>query len=162
MRGEKVVAFSYRDESGFFRHFNVTGILREIEQIISRPDHPEITVIDIKPDHNFGRYILTNRGIEPHRIKKIMQNPKEVLEFPLVAVLMPDLREDGTMDPDPWSRKGSHLIIDGHHRYVVACHLNVDFIPIFVLQPEFWERFLIHGIPDDYSEQCLNRHSGIY
>lgn len=51
----------------------------------------------------------------------------------------------------PWSEV---LLIDGHHRFVMAALVaRISLIPAFLLRPREWQEFRIFGLPDLTREQ---------
>lgn len=86
---------------------------------------------------------LDHRGIEQHRLERIQP---EHLEEPIVYCAMPD---------------GTHLLVDGHHRYVAAAIHDVQWIKSRILNYEQWSPFIVEGLPQFGRENLLNSFSGI-
>jgi len=42
----------------------------------------------------------------------------------------------------------THILVDGHNRYVYAAEHGIDYIPTVILMPDQWEPFLIEPDPD--------------
>lgn len=60
-----------------------------------------------------------------------------------------------TLDPIIYGKTGTItndapdvLLIDGHHRYFLAWATKTRFIPAYLLEPDQWRQFEIHGMPD--------------
>jgi len=50
----------------------------------------------------------------------------------------------------------SKLMVDGHHRYVLADQLRISRMPGWLIDTEDWKKFVIEDMPDDV------RKRGIY
>lgn len=86
---------------------------------------------------------LKDRGIEPHRLSRVM---KHGLDIPLIYL---------TMDDD------THLLCDGHHRYVVAAMTSRHVLKAYILTKDQWEPFVIAGIPKQGVDKLRGGYSGI-
>lgn len=85
------------------------------------------------------------RGIEPHRLGRL--DAAELLRWePIIYCHMPD---------------NTHLLVDGHHRYVVAAMEGLTEIKARILEPNEWEPFLVSGLPTFGYEHLTTSYSGI-
>jgi len=107
-------------------------------------------LVNVEPD--FAKFLYDNRGVEDHRLMRLVNSLKEEGLDPACFFHMED---------------GSHLLSDGTHRYCAFAMCGLKFMPSRVFEKEDWADFEIDmmGINmdgkkfgDDY---CRNAPSGI-
>lgn len=86
---------------------------------------------------------MKDRGIENHRLARLME---QVIITPLIYLQMGD---------------GTHLLCDGHHRYVAAAMTGRTYLAAYILEKEQWERFVVTGIPHQGAAKLRTEYSGI-
>ena len=99
--------------------------------------------VPINVEHHIAEYFINNRGIEPHRLKRIRS---EDFLNPILFATTP---------------KGTHLLLDGHHRYVAAAMAGKATLPAFVVPERVWRKFLIEGMGQATTEILRNMYSGM-
>ena len=138
------VTYTHQDpDTGEFRTFAVQRIIDWIKE-------NNIQKFAIPVDKEFASFIEKNRGIESHRLLRILFEAETALLVPIVIVELPD-REHGV----------SHLIIDGNHRYLIAAKIDAPSIPGHVVKLEQIKQFLVEDVPVDLAERALGGFSGI-
>ena len=127
------------DVSGKQTSYNVTALYTHVSE---HEDQVEKWRLPVEEHH--AKYCITNRGVERDRIDVLMQKP-EYLAKPILMVAMSD---------------GSHLLVDGTHRYVTFWMLKVPEIPAYMIPWAVAEPFVIEGVPD-CDETKLMEWSGL-
>ncbi len=140
------ICFSHVDPvEGTVRHFAVDRIGKAIALGQMKPE-----ILEFPIDPMFAVYAMQHRGIEQHRFQRI--TPQEIAHYPLVLAHIPGVGKD---------TKGSHLIIDGSHRYCRAFQMGWKTLRGYELTTEMWEPYLIN-IPEELctldKERLLNQH----
>jgi hypothetical protein len=101
-------------------------------------------VVGIAVQDTAATMFMAERGIEWHRLGRI-----KVADL-LTPVILCDWRDN------------THLLVDGHHRYVYAALLGVKTIPAYMLTHDQWEPFVIEGVPPVTREELLTGFSGLH
>lgn len=96
-------------------------------------------------DRKFAQWMLKHRGIEAHRLRRLMRVPVMKLE-PVIFADQPD---------------DSKLLIDGSHRYVSAALRGARAIHIRCLPELVWRPYVIDGFPKQEEQALLNSYSNI-
>ena len=94
-------------------------------------------------DLDFAKFCLTNRGVEKHRLARLMDGP--IREPILVCEWYDD----------------THLIVDGHHRYVASARRGFNAIKAKIIPKHVWMQHIVVGICPEVSKQTLTQFSGI-
>lgn len=128
------------DDTGAQTHFAITHALAWIKEHES-----EVETLLVGVEQDTAQMIFTSRGIEDHRLAKLLRGPVDNFP-PVLFVLMPD---------------DTHLLIDGSHRYVAASMLKADGLLGFVLTWEQAQQFVIEGLPEMTKEQVVGGYSGL-
>lgn len=93
-------------------------------------------------DWRVGPQLLAEGAIQPERIWEMLENRAGFLDP--VIFLKTGTKTAGSPDV---------LLCDGHHRYFMAVVAGDLFIDGYVLEPEQWEPYRIHGAPPVTQEQ---------
>ena len=112
------------------------------DHISTHEDQVEKWSIPVEEHH--AKYCIKNRGVEQDRLKILMGNV-EYLKKPIVMLAMPD---------------GSHLLVDGTHRYVCYWMLKVPSIPAYMVPFDVAKPFIIEDAPQ-MEEDALMEWSGL-
>jgi hypothetical protein len=129
------VCFSHVDDvTGDVRHFAVERIERDI-----RNGTLNLPIVETPINDTFARFSFTQRGVEKHRIIRLLTTPTEISHYPVVFAHFPGVGRDV---PD-----SEYLMIDGAHRYCASAVLGWKSIRGYVMEPEQWEPYLI-DIPE--------------
>lgn len=125
--GAGLVMFTHVGEDGE----QVTYSIHHMQKLVSALYKAgKLRAAYVAVDRDFAKYCQTNRGIENHRLERI--TAEMIKTRPIFMLEMPD---------------GSHLLADGHHRYVKASKLRLRTIRAFLLPKEVWEPCIVHGMP---------------
>lgn len=124
--------FTHISNDGTTHHFAITRLACHLRQT-AKP-----VTIDIVP--SFAKRCIRHRGIESHRLRT-WSDPA----LPIIYLEWPD---------------GSHLLCDGHHRYVSAWKARCKHIQSYMVPREVWVHFLIDGAPKTTPAQLLASKSG--
>lgn len=131
------VLFTHLDhETGEITNICVSSMLKDPAVQAHAATHVQI-------DDEFASFCLTNRGIENHRLARLMHVARP---DPILIVEWGD---------------GTHVIVDGNHRYVAASIRGHKLIRAKVLPPQLWHRHVVLNIPDHLSRGRLTGFSGI-
>lgn len=134
-RGE--IIFSHKDEkTGSVSHFNVTRLQNSILYSL-RP------TVNIPVDANYAKFCVENRGIEKHRLVPLIG---KTIKIPISVLIW-----DG----------GTHLIVDGHHRYVASALNGMESVPGRMIPKGIWEKFVVIGVPEVNMDLVVKSFSGI-
>ncbi len=90
-----------------------------------------------------ARMLIRDRCLEKHRLDRF---DLKVLDLPVLYCEM-----DG----------GTHLLVDGNHRYVYAAALGVPWIKAHIFKRSDWEPFLVDGLGAATEEQLRASPSGL-
>lgn len=123
------------DDTGKQTHFAV-------DRMIAWCTAAKLPVAAVAVDPQFAVYCVENRGVEFERLAQITFHH---LTEPLIFCRQPD---------------GSHLLVDGHHRYVKAAQLAISYVRAYLLEPEQWEPFLIQGMPTVRKQDLMTHGLG--
>lgn len=129
--------FTHEDEDGTLRHF-------ASERLFNYMKGSGREVVSILLERDYVSTILTKRGVESHRLNRLTP---EQLEIPVLYL-------EGVSP-------GTHLLADGHHRYVRRAQVGCTDIPAYIAEPKLWKRFMIEGIPDHFGKNILTSYSNI-
>ena len=122
--------FSHEDEDGTLRHINATQLYAHALKA-----GMEKVWVTLDPAHT--QFILENRGIERPRVDRLVE---PYLSMPILVVKMAD---------------GSHLTVDGHHRWVKCAELGRKEILCLMVPVGEWEKFCVDGISEDFGRTLL-------
>src|SRR4249919_3066469 len=81
-------------------------------------------------EEEVAKFCITNRGVELHRIMKLL--PAKLPYEPIIFAEMGD---------------GTHLLLDGTHRYVVSALRKLPDILAIIINNKHRKRFLIKDFP---------------
>jgi hypothetical protein len=113
--------FAHEDaHTGEVRIFNATALNQHIDRF---PSAARLMTLDLEPW--FTGFIRAERGIEGWRIDRLCEPH---LSRPILLVEMPN---------------GSHLTVDGHHRWIKKVELGHATIEAYAFPLGEWERFLV-------------------
>lgn len=90
----------------------------------------------------YAAMFIKDRGIETHRLERLSVDH---LADPIIYLDMGD---------------GTHLLVDGHHRYVYAAAAGRDELPAYIITKDQAEPFLVTGLRDDTEDDLRNSYSG--
>lgn len=103
-----------------------------------------LEVIWVSVEQDIAKYFRTNRGIEEVRLNRLPNNSDAV--EPILFACMPDQ---------------THLLVDGHHRYVKAASLGAKHIKAVLVPELIWRKFQIVGLKPVNSATLRVMQSGI-
>ena len=109
------------DFDGKVRHFNTTALA---EWALCTGQ--EVHEIEVEADK--AEWISKNHGVEQAKLTAITAT---TLNDPILFACWPD---------------GTHLLIDGNHRYVAAAALGRKSLPAYFIEPKNWEGFLVEDV----------------
>jgi hypothetical protein len=122
------------DAAGTQTTYNVTQLY---EHLVAHPTDAVLVSVPLDDEH--GQYCLTQRGVEQDRLAVLAQHP-EYLKKPLVFVAMGD---------------GSHLLVDGTHRYVIRWLLKGQFVPAYIVPMAVAAPFIVEDLPESSPEELM-------
>jgi hypothetical protein len=129
--------FSHVDDvTGETHHFNITAMAHSWK-VRTRP------TVQVPVDPDVVQYFLEKRGIEQHRVERLIGGR---VETPILILHWPD---------------GRHLVVDGHHRYVASGLSGATEIPAKMIPRSIWKQFVIEDLPDETSRSVTKGISGI-
>ena len=137
----RTVVFSHFGEDGKQRHFNIDLLTLMVKAAM---DKGLMDVLDVQIDPGFAENCLVYRGIEQHRLDRI-----DVHYFQTPLFFCENVATENT-----------HLLVDGHHRYVWAWQQGWETVPAVSIPQLAWERVLI-PLPDMDKDATVNSFSGI-
>ena len=121
-------------------NFNVTRLL-------ASPRTKRIAPTAVSIDKTFALNLPQLRGLERHRVARLMHAIKDGVELdPLLFCMMPD---------------GSALLVDGNHRYYAYATMNVWATAAKLLPETLWKKYLVEGLPPSKEEIVKAAFSGI-
>lgn len=120
--------------------FNVSSLERD-------PRLKTLEEVLVLVEQRHGELIYTKRGIEKHRLLRVMQAMQNKVELPPLLFL--DL-------PD-----GTQLLVEGNHRYLAACVLKHVNIRSLIVPEHIYKRHIITDFPKTTEAELLGSFSGI-
>jgi hypothetical protein len=115
------VLFSWQDpDTGEQLHFAVERLTREVKRL-------NLEVFRTEIDPKFAEASAKDRGLEPHRLARLLEVPIPDWE-PLVFCRMPD---------------DTCVLVDGNHRYYVAWQLGEKYVLAYIVPQDVWSRFIV-------------------
>jgi hypothetical protein len=139
-RKEQVFTFIDPDDHSRQLSFAVTSLIRD-------PEYLKIEPVFIPIEKEFYDMLMTNRGVEEHRVSRITFN--DFKNYPVTCVDMGD---------------GTHLMIDGTHRCVRYFREGLKTTLARLVPKSLWEKYLVDGfplVPPDRIDDFQNGFSGI-
>jgi hypothetical protein len=135
--------FSHTDDDGTTTHIAVGRLNEWCKVELSKG---KIEVFKVPIDVEFAEWCVSNHGIEPHRLARMVEHLSVLDTEPVIFVAWPN---------------GSHLLADGNHRYVSAARAGHTEINAFVLTDTEWWPFQIKGLPHLSMDLVQSGRSGI-
>lgn len=114
-----------------------------VERLHKDPDFLKLKPFLTPVEEHFAKWAMENRGVEQKRLDRLTP---AIFAQPLTYC--------------EWEN-GSHLLVDGNHRYVKAAMLGVKELPARVVLPPLWRKYVVSGIPMKWSEAFLTAPSGL-
>jgi hypothetical protein len=124
------------DATGLQTTYNVTRLYAAIAGVL------EEFKIPVEEEH--ASYCVEKRGVEQDRIQVLYEHP-EYLKKPIVFINLPD---------------GTHLLVDGTHRYVVFHMAKAQWIPAYIVPWTVAAPFVVEDVAQT-TEADLMQWSGI-
>ena len=134
--------FTHFDEQGVQTDWNATKLYEWITSLGEAADKWKFAV-PVEEQH--ATFCVQERGVEEHRLARLFEHPDR-LKKPIVFVEM----EDGT-----------HLLVDGTHRYVAYFALKAPTIPSYIVPFQFAKPFIVDGMPAVDEQRLKNSWSGL-
>jgi hypothetical protein len=100
----------------------------------------EVFLIPLKYD--LAATFIPENVIAPARIRELSQRPVASLDPIIMA-------KDGTLT----NNASNVMLVDGHHRFFLACLRKQTFIEGHLLEPSQWKPFQLHNLPSITKEQ---------
>lgn len=119
--------------------FHVTKLLEHIDDMRRvAPESVADRTAQVAIDMEFAEWMMENRGVEKPYLRDMMVRMStgratERDKRPLVMLEM----EDGT-----------HLLVDGTHRYCAAAFLREEDVTVVVVPKGIWQFFVVHGVEE--------------
>jgi len=126
--------FSFVEDDGTNIHINA-GALR----LWCIENKPEIYSLPL--NYDLMEIFERDNTISPERVEELSK--RKDLD-PIIMV------KDGTLGSNGHPNA---IIVDGHHRYALACLRGQQYIEGYFLEEAQWRRFQIFGLPDITAEQ---------
>jgi hypothetical protein len=104
---------------------------------VDNPDKVEPGTVPVDEEH--AHFCFTHRGVEQERFAAFVQHP-EFLKKPILFVRMPN---------------GSHLLVDGTHRYVCLYALKIPTARAYVVPYDIAQPFIIEDVPQTSDEEVM-------
>ena len=136
IRLEQVHIFTSVDQDGNNTNIDVTGLYAWCQA-----NKPEVFLLPMLPGLA-GEYI-GNKIVDLDRVKELKRRRH------LTPIIM---CKDGTYGDDG---APNVLLVDGHHRYVLAALMERKHFKAHMLEEEQWRPFQLHGLPTMTQEQLL-------
>lgn len=122
--------FIYEDEDDRKIWHIATGELEKyVDQHVDEVENVRVPVTKAQV-----QYYLHNRGIEDHRLLRLMMSLEHAVK-PILYIKWEDAKD-------------RHTLVDGHHRYVIHGAANSPWILAYLVPRKVWERFVIEDAPD--------------
>jgi hypothetical protein len=135
---KREVAYTYQDpDSG-----EITIIA--VERLMRDPDMLALEIFLIPVLSEIAAQFRDERGIEQHRLARITADDLD--KYPMMIATWYD---------------GSHLTLDGHHRYVKAHILGRQDTQARIIPETIWGRYVVEGAPKIDVDTLCNSFSGI-
>jgi hypothetical protein len=106
--------------------------------------HTKPEIFDIPLKYDVATSFLHDNVIALDRIHELFQRPPSSLDPIIMA-------EDGTTHPE--NGGPNVLLVDGHHRFFLACLRGWAYIPGHVLKVPEWTPFRLHNLPSITRDQ---------
>lgn len=135
----KQETFTHKDDDGVFRRFPVESMLTVARKWADKC--AEVKTIKMKLLPANGRYIRSTMGIEPARLKRLVQ---PWLDIPAIGIL--------------WDQNRL-TFVDGNHRYIRRLQAGYKWMQVYAFQRDLWEQMLI-PLPAE-PEGLLSKPSGM-
>lgn len=123
----EVFHFTPHDEAGNVSgpqmFFDVTGMREYVE---AEHDAALLTPVEIR--QQLYDHIMSNQGVEEKKIERLAHRP-DIYCQPVLLIEWDD---------------GSHVLVDGNHRFVILWRMGIRKIPAFVIPKATWERFVLN------------------
>jgi hypothetical protein len=113
-------------------------------RLIKDPRYLTLPVTTVAIDFEFAKFSLDYRGVERHRLERI--TTRDLVKYPVTMCEWGD---------------GSHLLVDGTHRYVRAALWGRTRIRARLVPITFWKEYEIVDAPPLPEHILLKMHSGI-
>lgn len=123
------VALGNEDFGVFYR----VPILFAVGLMERDPRVQALAIVEVEVDLSFGAWLADNCRLEKHRMARLRSVPSSEFQPILYA-------DSGDVGRD-------HLLIDGGHRYAMACHRRDPLIKARVVPENIWCAFLIEDAP---------------
>ena len=120
--------FSFASHDGFERTWNASAIQRAVME--NRLEPRDRFMIDITDD--LANHIAQFNGIESHHLPTI---DEERLKVPVMCLELPE---------------GTHIMIDGNHRVVVAHKRGIKALPAMMFELQALKPYELEDLPEDY------------
>ena len=133
--------FAHEDpDTGVVSHYAATSAMAWAKE------HEEVFMVDITKDHY--DVLINHRGVEAHRVKRLTRQLR---------------RDGGFLDPMVFFTMddGTHLLVDGTHRYVAYFRCSYKQALAYVLRNEAVNRFKVLGFESLPKENALHGFSGL-
>jgi hypothetical protein len=104
-------------------------------------NRPEVFNLPVKPE--LGRQFLFENVVSVERAWELIVRKNF---DPIIMV------KDGTYGDNGGPNT---MLVDGHHRYFIACVAQWAYIPGHLLEVEQWKPFQMHGLPDLTKEELI-------
>lgn len=129
--------YSFVDDNGHNTHIYVDGIRKWVK------DNKPI-VVGGPVDDEIAKDMFKNNVVSEERLKQLLKHPELAAE-PLIYGI-----RDYNKDNHP-----NVMLIDGHHRYVLAAMAKIPIYPSILLLKSVWEQFQIAGFDKLYTKEKL-------
>lgn len=117
--------------TGKVRHFNASAMNRDAKSLEATG---AISCITAAMDMDFVRFIVEHRGVEDHKIRRLVE---PYLSTPIIGVALPD---------------DVVLTVDGHHRLVRLALEQHTTYRMYLFPEGVWGRYLIQDLDDEFSD----------
>lgn len=136
--GRTEPVFTHIDEDG------ITVTTFAVDRLKKAPEFLALEIVRTPVDAEGARFCREHRGVEQHRLDRITIDT--ITYNPVIYC--------------NWAG-GTHLLIDGTHRYVKASMLGLPFILARVVPEEIWRPFQVESMPLDMAKAFTSGFSGI-
>lgn len=129
------------DDTG--EHTNI-AVGRLFPEVVAQIAFGKLDIALVPVEEKIAAYFRTHRGVEDARLQRLSDDFKAY--DPIMFACMPD---------------GTHLLVDGHHRYVKAAALGAEHIKAVLVPEPIWREFQIAGLEPVSSKALRAMWSGI-